>query len=100
MGGIFIDNLKNNLKIISLSQLKELEKYHGTILIDVRSRQEFYENHIKGAVNIPLMNIKKYSFDKNLIIVLYCNAGVRSVKAKRILEQKGYRNVYILEHID
>ena len=97
---ININNRNNDSKIINLDQLKELEKYSNMILIDVRSRQEFYESHIKGAINIPLINIKKYNFDKNQIIVLYCNAGIRSVKAKRILEQKGYRNIYILEPIN
>lgn len=87
----------NNSKIVNYNQLKELEKYNDIILIDVRSRQEFFESHINGAINIPLMNIKKYNFDKNQAIILYCNAGIRSLKAKKILESKGYQNVYILE---
>ncbi|MBR2704135.1 MAG: rhodanese-like domain-containing protein [Clostridia bacterium] len=93
MVDIKIDN--NNL--INYNQLKEMEKYNNVILIDVRSRQEFYESHIKGAINIPLINIKRYKFSYDQMIVLYCNAGIRSVKAKKILELKGYKNIYILE---
>ena len=94
---IIINVYNYRYKIIIYKELKELQKYKDIILIDVRSRQEFFESHINGAINIPLMNIKKYNFDKNQAIILYCNAGIRSLKAKKILESKGYQNVYILE---
>lgn len=66
-------------------------------IIDVRSRQEFIEGHIAGAINIPLIYIRDYPFSKNQTIILYCNAGIRSVKAKYILEKRGYKDIYILD---
>ena len=96
---VIIKNDNYRYKKINYNQLKEIKKYRDVILIDVRSRQEFYEGHIIDAINIPLIDIKKYSFDENQILVLYCNAGIRSIKAGRILESKGYKNIYILEPI-
>ena len=97
---IIINIYNYRYKIITYEELKELQKYKDIILIDVRSRQEFFEGHLKEAINIPLMDIKKYNFNENQGLVLYCNAGIRSVKAGRILESKGYKNIYILEPIN
>lgn len=94
----YSDNKKSS--IISIQDAYNLVKYSEAIIIDVRSRQEFFEGHIKGSTNIPLIDLNKYSFNKNKIIVLFCNAGIRSRKAKILLENKGYKNVYILESME
>lgn len=75
-------------------------KNYSAIVIDVRSEQEYIEGHFDGSINIPLYNIKdkigNYVSDKNQLIVVYCSAGIRSVKAKSILNSLGYNNVYNL----
>ena len=64
-------------------------------LVDVRSAGEFAGGSAKGAVNIPLdfitQQIKKFEGKKN--IVVFCRSGNRSGQAKRILEEKGFKNV-------
>ena len=71
------------------------------ILIDVRSRREFSEEHLDGAINIPLPEVKKnigrYVIDKNKRILVYCEYGGRSARAVRILEELGFVNVYNLK---
>ncbi len=68
------------------------------ILIDVRSKQEYLEGHLISAINIPLYDIEKNIFnvveDKNKIIIVYCSSGSRSLRAKEILKQLGFKNVY------
>ncbi|CDB32348.1 rhodanese domain protein [Clostridium sp. CAG:575] len=70
----------------------------GTIIIDVRSPQEYREGHIDGAICIPDYQIKKeiskYVKNKEENIILYCSTGHRSQKAQKILENIGYTNVY------
>ena len=88
-------HIKSN--IINIQEAYKLQIYKGAIIVDVRSRQEYYEGHISGSINIPLIDFEKYSIDRNKIIILYCNAGVRSRKAMMILKSKGYKDVYILE---
>lgn len=67
----------------------------GAFLVDVRTRGEFVEGHVKGSVNIPLDSIPnqlaKFKNKKNIIV--FCRSGGRSSQAKSILEQNGFTNV-------
>jgi len=60
------------------------------IIIDVRTREEFFKEHIKGAFNFPLHDLdyyKNFLKDKNLI--LYSKTGIRAQLAAGMLETKG-----------
>lgn len=67
----------------------------GAFLVDVRSRAEFETGSAKGATNIPLDTILQYVdlLKGKEHIVVFCRSGNRSEEAKRILNQKGFRNV-------
>jgi rhodanese-related sulfurtransferase len=75
---------------------KELVK-DGAIIVDVRSREEYSIDHVKGSVNIPL-DILPVSLDKlggkNKCIIACCASGNRSGIAKNALESLGYTNVH------
>ena len=72
----------------------------GAILIDVRSKQEYDEGHLQGAINIPeyeLTNRVRSEIPKmNQLIVTYCQYGTRSRTALKKMKQMGYTNVYNL----
>ena len=88
---------KRNIKEVEYNEIN-LNEY---MLLDVRSRREFSENHLNGAINIPLpevkRNIEKYVKDKSKKILVYCEYGGRSARAVKILEELGYINVYNLK---
>ncbi len=67
-----------------------------SILIDVRSKEEWNKGYIEGAQHIPLKNlstkINEHTRDYDEEILLYCRSGNRSGKAKKILEEMGYVN--------
>lgn len=91
-----------SIREITYENLKELIRTNNNlIIIDTRSPQEFAENRIKFAINIPVYNINREAErvipDKNRLIVLYCQYGERSKKAYQILETKGYTNMYSLK---
>lgn len=69
----------------------------GSIVIDVRSPDEYREGHIEGALNIPLVSIPAIATqrlpNKNTPIYAYCLSGARSAQACRELERQGYTNV-------
>jgi len=71
-------------------------------LIDVRTEDEFEYEHLDGAINIPLQDLKdkieKIVKDKNDIIIAYCQYGGRSRKACTKMEKVGYKNVYNLKN--
>ena len=86
---------KRNIKEISFEDI-EKENY---VLIDVRSKREYLEGHLNGAINIPLSIIKKSmnNIEKNKKILVYCQSGNRSKKALKILEDLGYTDIYNLK---
>ena len=67
---------------------------HGAVLVDVRTRAEFSQNHIQGSINIPHdqigARIQEIVRDSNQPIVLYCLSGARSHIATQVLREMGY----------
>lgn len=66
-----------------------------TMLLDVRTEQEFTMGSIPGAVNIPLddlrLRIGEVPTDKPVLI--FCAIGLRGYLALKILTANGYTNV-------
>ncbi len=68
----------------------------GAKIIDVRTAEEFSEEHYPDALNIPVDQIRQRLNevgDKNSPIVLYCASGSRSAFATRMLKSAGYTDV-------
>ena len=60
------------------------------ILIDVRTREEFVMEHIKGAVNIPHYDLEYYrELLNDREVVVTCNTGRRSAIAAKKLAAMG-----------
>ena len=75
----------------------EIYERTNALLIDVRTPEEYRENHIEGAVNIPVYeidNLKNEIIDPNKVVLVYCKTGKSSKIVKQILIQNGYKNVY------
>ena len=85
---------------IGTEELREKIK-QGVILLDVRSRQEYQEGHIIGAINIPEYEIdrrvEQEIQNKNLPIIIYCQYGSRSRNVYDKMKRKGYTNIYNLK---
>lgn len=69
----------------------------GALLLDVRTKGEYADGHIKNAINIPLdqlgSGLSKLK-DKNRCIICCCASGMRSGSAASMLKSRGYTNVY------
>ena len=68
---------------------------NGFTLLDVRAPAEFDENHIQGAVNIPVAELRTRwnELQKDHLIVLICSSGNRSSLGTSILAQHGFNNL-------
>lgn len=86
-----------NYETIDTNEALELISQDGTIVIDVRSEEEYLEGHIDGAVNIPVDTISEIDYDKETTIILYCATGVRSLEATKKLDEMGYTQIYNLD---
>jgi len=68
----------------------------GAKVIDVRSPEEYDDEHYPNAINIPLNLIQAKAAelgDKSAPLVLYCASGSRSAFAARMLSMAGFKNV-------
>ncbi len=68
----------------------------GAKIIDVRTAEEFNEEHYPNALNIPVDQIRQRLTEfgeKNTPIVVYCASGSRSAFAARMLKSAGYTDV-------
>ncbi|MEZ4852778.1 rhodanese-like domain-containing protein [Flavobacterium sp.] len=64
----------------------------GAVILDVRTREEYNNGHIKGSKNIALqvlngnvLEIKKW----NKPIIACCQSGMRSAQATSLLKKNG-----------
>lgn len=66
-------------------------------ILDVRTKAEWRFGHIKGAINIPIINLNRavdnLDFDKNIMVITICLSAHRSIPAVRILRDLGYKDV-------
>ena len=89
---------KNSVNYV---QAKELIINKGAIMVDVRTKEEYDEDHIDGAVLLPVDEINEDKVNeivknKDDIMIVYCKSGARSSEAASILNGLGYHNVYNL----
>lgn len=87
-----------NLPPSVLAQRIEDAADSGYIILDIRSREDYEEGHIPGALNIPLRELgyRLYELDKTKDIIVYCNIGAQSKVACEILANAGFKDVYNL----
>lgn len=78
------------------SLVEECYKTNNSILLDVRTEEEYNSGHIEKSINIPLQRIEdslKIINDKSTPIYVYCRSGARSTSATALLTSLGYSNV-------
>ncbi|MCX7772446.1 MAG: rhodanese-like domain-containing protein [Clostridia bacterium] len=72
----------------------------GTVLIDVRTPDEYKVVHIPKSILIPESEIKEKIADvipdKQATIIVYCQTGKRSAQAAKTLASLGYKRVFNL----
>jgi rhodanese-related sulfurtransferase len=89
----FIELLKapliNQLTFPAAQQLVQ----NGAIWMDVRFPSEYKFDHIPGAVNVPLNELRNRinELDKGKQYIVYCQTGRRSSAAAFILAQHGFQ---------
>lgn len=87
--------------MITPQEAKErMDNEKGIILLDVRTKEEYMEGHIKDALLIPVDDLEQEAEenlkDKDAVIFVYCRSGNRSATAADMLAKLGYSNVYDL----
>jgi rhodanese-related sulfurtransferase len=72
----------------------------GAIIVDVRSPDEYNRGHLSQAFNMPVNEINSLLpgkvQDKNRVILVHCQSGMRGKKAILNLTGIGYTQVFSL----
>ena len=93
---------KNNQEMVFLNITAEearklMDSEKDRIILDVRSREEYDQGHIPGAILIPDTEIEAKAADllpdKDQLILVYCRSGRRSKLAAQSLADLGYTNI-------
>lgn len=86
---------------VSQKKFERKLKKKNTVLLDVRSADEFNGGKIGNALNYNVLDSLSFlhtvsSLDSKKTYLLYCHSGRRSGKALLILKKNGFRKVYHL----
>ena len=92
------NGVKKGIAEISVKETHHLlEKRERVVLLDVREKEEIALGYIKGAIFIPKGLVKERAQtllpEKDVPVIAYCTAGVRSLSAAKTLKSMGYTQV-------
>jgi rhodanese-related sulfurtransferase len=75
--------------------LEEADEAERPLLLDVRNLGEYAAAHLRGALNIPVdeLRFRLEEVPRGRPIVVHCYSGFRSHLALRILKQNGFERV-------
>ena len=77
---------------ISINDAVLVAKEKNALIVDLRPREDYEMGHIPSAISVPFEQIEEdgfpFSFDDSFI--LYCDHGIRSMRAARMLSEQGY----------
>ena len=85
------------LKQANINQgIEEYKRTAGAVLLDVRTPQEYQEEHIPESKNVPLQqlnNVVSVAKNTEIPLFVYCYSGTRSRQATGMLQHMGYTKV-------
>ena len=88
-------------KRASPQQVVQMINRGKTVLVDVRTPEEFAAGHLRDAKNIPLADfatrVGELDKSKGKSIVIVCQTGARADKALGLLQKAGFDDVVGLE---
>lgn len=94
---LYADDLK-----VSLEELhKKQSAGEEPLIIDVRSKEEFDNGHVPGAVNIPHTEVDQIYFllnaSKDKQKIVYCRSGRRAGLVLEAMKSRDLNDIYHLE---
>ena len=93
--------LSRDNKVLGSKEVTLLINREPAMLVDVRSEADFRAGHITNAINIPLdqieVQINKITSNSKKNIIVYCQKGVRSAQAFRLLNKLGLPKLYTID---
>jgi rhodanese-related sulfurtransferase len=98
LGFITADDLDETRQITQIGArdfLASLGSPQRPVVLDVRSAQEWSQDHLEGAIHIPLPQLLRRvgGFSRKLPLTVVCGSGYRSSIAASLLESEGFERL-------
>jgi hydroxyacylglutathione hydrolase len=95
VGFISADDLDETLQFTQIGArdfLASMESPRRPLILDVRSAQEWSQDHLEGAIHIPLPRLLRQigGIPRNAPLTVVCGSGYRSSIAASLLESAGF----------
>jgi rhodanese-related sulfurtransferase len=91
----------DSIDSISPKEASVMTSEQKAVIIDVREDSEWNEQHIPGAIHIPLAQLNDRLLEleqyKQSPVITQCKAGGRSAKAFDVLKLAGFSKVYNMD---
>jgi rhodanese-related sulfurtransferase len=92
-----VADAKGNITEISSQDAAAKSQSGEAVIVDVREKDEWDQEHIPDAIHISRgtieLDIKERVPDTNAMIICHCGGGGRSALAAESLQKMGYKNV-------
>jgi rhodanese-related sulfurtransferase len=92
-----VADAKKNITEISPQDAAAKSQSAGAVIVDVREKDEWEEEHIQNATHLSRgtieLEIEEKVPDRNALIICHCGGGGRSALAAESLQKMGYKNV-------
>jgi rhodanese-related sulfurtransferase len=90
--------IKNITPIEAFELIQKHRNDSNFVILDVRTREEFNEDHIEGAENLDYYsrNFEEQleKMDKEKKYLIYCASGARGTKAMEKMKELDFKEVY------
>ena len=88
---------KKKVTEISPTEAAAKSKSAEAVIVDVREKDEWDEEHIREAIHMSRgsieLDVEEKVPDTNAMIICHCGGGGRSALAAESLQKMGYKNV-------
>lgn len=90
-----------SFKTVETKEFQKMTENKETVILDVRTPEEYAEGHLKNSTNIDVnssdfeQQISKLDVNKTYLV--YCRSGKRSANASGLMTSKGFKNVVNLK---
>jgi rhodanese-related sulfurtransferase len=92
-----VTDAKKKITEISTTEAAAKSKSGEAVIVDVREKDEWNEEHISDAIHMSRgtieLDVEEKVPDTNAMIICHCGGGGRSALAAESLQKMGYKNV-------
>lgn len=94
--------IQQEAQLITVDEIaRQMQDSSQMLLLDVRTKEEFEEGHLSGALNMDFLSegfrLQVEQLPKDQPVFIYCRSGNRSAKAANLLREAGFQQIYDLK---